>query len=119
MGKRDMKRPRTGLLVSLMVVVVCIVTVILFLYPAPEEYRSVSSPNGEYRMIIYRYPERVPLMPGQGSDARGFVRLYDRAGRKLNERRVEMVSIADHVEWFPNDVIIPGLLDWKLKSDNP
>ena len=113
-----MSRRRASLFVILLTVFLCIVGAAIFLNPTPEEYRSVWSPNGEYRMVVYRYRERVSVMPGQGSDSHGFVRLYDRSGRKLNETQVEMVSIADHVEWFPNDVIIPGLLDWKLALRN-
>lgn len=31
----------------------------------PEE--SMSSPNGQFRVVVYRYPQRLSVMPRQGS----------------------------------------------------
>jgi hypothetical protein len=55
-------------------------------------------------------------MPGQGSDAPGLARLYDRRGKMLHEVDVPMVSIVDHVEWGPDSVAVPGLFDWRLSQ---
>ena len=111
-----MTRTRGVLTAIALIVAALLIAAVMYLNPRPELYRSMSSPNGQYRVVVYRYPQRLSVMPGQGSDAPGIVRLFDSSGRKLNETRVEMVSIADHVEWFPNDVIVPELLDWELKS---
>jgi hypothetical protein len=54
-------------------------------------------------------------MPGQSSDAPGFVRLYDlRSGRILQEKDVEMVQLIDQFEWSSTNLYIKLFADWKL-----
>ena len=54
-------------------------------------------------------------MPGQSSDAPGFVRLYDlRTGRLLQEKDVEMVQLIDQFEWSPTNLCIKLFADWRL-----
>ncbi len=79
-----------------------------------KEYRSYLSPDGRFRMIVYRLPMFM-CMPGQSSDAPGFVRLYDqRSGRILQQKDVEMVQNIDRFEWSTTNLYIPLFADWEL-----
>jgi len=79
-----------------------------------SEYRSYASPDGRFRFVVYRIPSFL-AMPGQGSDAPGFVRLYDlRSGRMLHEKDVEMVQMIDQFEWSPTNLYIKLFTDWRL-----
>jgi hypothetical protein len=108
--------PKLNRLTLVLVVVFALIAgaVVLYLNPAAEEYRSVRSPSGDYVVVVRRYPPRLPTMPGQGSDAPGVLRLYDRHGRLVNESELPMVSIADQIEWGPDYVAVPGLFQWPL-----
>ena len=73
-----------------------------------------NSPDGRFRMVIYRMPARS-TMPGQGGDAPGSVRLYDqRTGRVLEEKDVDMVQRIDQFEWSSTNLHIKLFADWKL-----
>ena len=79
-----------------------------------SEYRSYASPDGRFRFVVYRIPSTF-AMPGQSSDAPGFVRLYDlRSGRILQEKDVEMVQLIDQFEWSSTNLYIKLFADWKL-----
>ena len=79
-----------------------------------EEYRSYFSPDGRFKMTVYRFP-MLAAMPGQSSDAPGFVRLYDqRSGRLLQQKDVEMVQNIDQFEWSPTNLHIKLFADWSL-----
>ena len=85
-----------------------------YLQPAASEYRRFTSPDERYAVVVYRKPSRFPLMPGQGGDAKGFVRLVDREGRILQEKRVAIVNTIDLVEWEPGFVSIRLFAEWPL-----
>ena len=79
-----------------------------------EEYRSYMSPDGRFKMVVYRLPMFM-AMPGQSSDAPGFVRLYDqRNGRVLQQKDVEMVQNIDQFEWSTTNLYIKLFADWRL-----
>lgn len=79
-----------------------------------EEYRSYLSPDGRFKMVIYRIPMET-AMPGQASDAPGFVRLYDqRTGRILQQKDVEMVQMINQFEWSSTNLYIKLFADWRL-----
>jgi hypothetical protein len=79
-----------------------------------EEYRSYMSPDGRFKMVVYRLPMFV-AMPGQSSDASGFVRLYDlKSGHILQQKNVEMVQNIDRFEWSPTNLYIDLFADWSL-----
>jgi len=78
------------------------------------EYRSYMSPDGRFKMVVYRLP-MLMAMPGQSSDAPGFVRLYDqRSGRILQQKDVEMVQMIDQFEWSSTNLYIKLFADWRL-----
>jgi hypothetical protein len=78
------------------------------------EYRSYLSPDGRFKMVVFRLP-MLMAMPGQSSDAPGFVRLYDqRSGRILQQKEVEMVQNIDQFEWSPTNLYIKLFADWRL-----
>ncbi|HXI71019.1 MAG TPA: hypothetical protein VNN22_11755 [Verrucomicrobiae bacterium] len=79
-----------------------------------EEYRSYLSPDGRFKMVVYRIP-MIMAMPGQSGDASGFVRLCDqRSGRVLYQKDVEMVQGIDQFEWSPTNLYIKLFADWRL-----
>lgn len=79
-----------------------------------EEYKSYTSPNGRFKVVVYRIPTQF-AMPGQAGDAPGFVRLYDqRMGRVLQEKDVEMVQNIDQLEWSATNLHIKLFADWRL-----
>jgi hypothetical protein len=79
-----------------------------------EESASYTRPDGKYRIVVFRIPVWLAMMPGQGSDAPGVVRLYDQQGKLLHETKVEMVQLVDHVDWGPKKVEIKLIADWDL-----
>lgn len=71
------------------------------------------SPDGAFRILVLRRP--LPFaMPGQAGDAPGIVRLLDRNGHVLRETDVEMVQMANTVEWEAHRVRIRFVADWEL-----
>lgn len=82
---------------------------------AETEYRTFNSPDGRYKIVVYRVPETSATMPGQAGDAPGPVCLYETAnGKLLNEKRVEMVQVIDQISWSATNVDIKLFADWKL-----
>jgi len=82
-----------------------------------EPYRSFSSPDGQYQVMVYpkRQQEWTMTMPGQGGDVPGIVRLCKtEGGHCLKQQRVEMVRIVDWVSWATTNVHINALGDWNL-----
>jgi hypothetical protein len=82
-----------------------------------EEYRSFPSPDGRFRVVVFRVETQTAMMPGQAGDAPGVVRLYDRKGKLLHETTVAMVQLVDHVDWQPGRVTIKLIADWKLPDN--
>lgn len=79
------------------------------------EHRRFDSLDGAFHVIVFRCTRVFSsAMPGQGSDARGIVRLYDRAGRQLQEADVDMVQNVEHVDWEADRVHIKLIADWPL-----
>jgi len=81
---------------------------------AASEYRTSQSPDGKYKIVVYRLTDFSFRMPGQSSDAPGYVRLYDRIGRVLAQTDVEMVQLADRISWEKNKVSIWLVAEWNL-----
>jgi hypothetical protein len=79
-----------------------------------KEYASFARSDGNYKVVVMRVPVWPALMPGQGGDAPGVVRLYDRQGKLLHETKVEMVQLVDHVEWTEKKVRIKLVAEWEL-----
>lgn len=80
---------------------------------AAEEYKTVWSPDGNYRIVVYRMPTPF-TMPGGSGDAPGYVRLYDKSGTVLKETDVEMVQLVDRVNWENGKVDIHLVAEWEL-----
>lgn len=78
------------------------------------EYRSYTSPDGRFKMVVYRLPMFM-AMPGQSSDAPGFVRLYDqRSGLVLQQKDIEMVQLIEQFAWSTTNLYIKFVADWRL-----
>jgi hypothetical protein len=79
-----------------------------------EQYRVIDSPDSRFRLVVYRRQMWPSAMPGQGSDAPGVVRLYDRSGHLLDEAEIPMVQRINDLEWTKDRVTVPLVFDWKL-----
>ncbi len=76
-----------------------------------EDYAKVESPTLSHYLII----ERVPMffsMPGGGADARGFVSLYTKSGKRLYRTRIPMVQLVE-AEWTADSVYFWNI-HWEL-----
>ena len=80
-----------------------------------SEYRTFASPDGRFKIVVYRSRQWLGSMPGQASDAPGNVCLYEASTGKLLERKyVEMVQLVEQVTWSSTNVDIKLVADWKL-----
>lgn len=80
--------------------------------PPLTERRTFVRPDGKYKVVVYSTPNPVGG-PGQGSDAPGVVRLFDRDGKQLAEARVGMVKDVEKVEWDGKRCVIKLVADRK------
>lgn len=80
-----------------------------------EPYRTFERPDGLYRVEVWRWPQLF-AMPGQASDAPGFVRLMDATGKVLAEVPVEMVQLVEDVDWSDGHAYIKLIVDWDLAT---
>lgn len=113
-GTRTFPRWLTGVLRVLVVVGLVAFGLRAWYRSSATEYRSFVSPDGRFKMVVYRLP-MLMVMPGQSSDAPGFIRLYDqRSGRLLQQANVEMVQLVDRIEWSSTNVHVRLLADWRL-----
>jgi hypothetical protein len=82
-----------------------------------DVYREFLSPDGRFKVTVYRFPFLFGTMPGQSGDAPGEVRLYRTDNGKILKRtRVEMVQRVDHWTWTATNVNIKFVADWELPS---
>jgi len=94
---------KKGMLVILILVSVTILLSFLFnptvrKYCCATEYKTFTSPNGEYHIIVYRIKVFPMMMPGSAADAPGFVKLYNRNNNVIYEKNVDMVQLIDDVK---------------------
>lgn len=82
-------------------------------YSLTEEYRRYSSPDQQYKIVIFRQPMLFG-MPGQGSDAPGYIVLIGPKGRVLQRRSIKMVQLVSMPQWQPKHVSMKLLFDWPL-----
>jgi hypothetical protein len=73
-----------------------------------SEYKIYSSPDGKYTLVVYRIPLLI-AMPGGGSDASGYVRIYDAKGKVLCDQEVSLVRDIKNPEWRDRRVIAQGV----------
>ena len=115
---RTAPKPTTRRVQSLVVVTLLVLLVLRVVWRLPafalKEHAVFSRPDGQYRVVVLRRSTPWSMMPGQASDAAGVVRLYDRAGKLLQEAPVEMVQMADGVHWTDRHVRIHLVADWDL-----
>ena len=79
------------------------------------EYRAFTSPDGRFKVVVYRSRQWFGAMPGQAGDAPGNVCLYETAtGKLLKRKAVEMVQLAEQAAWSATNVDIKFVAEWKL-----
>ncbi len=114
-----MKPKRIIILISSLALVVLVVS-LLYLGRGrfrEQEYRSFPSPDGKYRVVVFRESTFPGVMPGQSGDSPGLVRLYDRDGHVLHQAKVQMVQLVDQVDWESHRVVIKFVADWDLPGE--
>lgn len=71
--------------------------------------RASQSPNGQYLLVVLKgnWESILPVMPGQGSDAKCHVELRDReSGRRLVRKEVAMLQDVQQIQWEHDKVWI-------------
>ena len=77
-------------------------------------YKTFSSPDGRYRIEVWRYPE-LYTAPGDSGGAPGFVRLVDvKSGKRIHRKPTEMVQVIEYIDWSPRIVNIRLFAEWTL-----
>ena len=80
-----------------------------------SEYRTFASPDGRFKVVVFRSRQWLGAMPGQAGDASGNVCLYETAtGNLLERKHVEMVQLVEEVNWSVTNVDIRLIAKWKL-----
>lgn len=79
-----------------------------------REWRRWREPGGTHAVVLYRVPEWFGL-PGQASDAPGFVQLVDGGNRPQQTAAVDMVQDVSEPEWEPGLVRIKLIAAWPLR----
>lgn len=97
-----------------LVAVALIIAYVAWQRTSLKQVQVIESPDARFRLVVYRRPIWPSAMPGQGSDAPGLVRLYDRSGHLLHEAKIPMVQQVNDLEWAHDHVTIPLVFDWKL-----
>lgn len=82
-------------------------------YLSGSEYKRYTSPDGTYSFVVYRIPLLI-AMPGGGSDASGYVRVYDAKGKLLCQQDVDFVRDVGKPEWSDRRVIAGRKIDCQL-----
>src|SRR5690242_18072198 len=109
-----MKRYQKILLLTICLLV-CAVTISYFVWKPGTLYQSPFwSPNKQYYVQKYSnltFSKFIPVAPGQGSDMiDGYVRLFDKDGRLLNERFVFFIRDVEPV-WSGQKVYLNGVAE--------
>ena len=77
-------------------------------------YKTYSSPDGRYRIEVWRYPE-LYAAPGDSGGAPGFVRLVDvESGKQIHRKETDMVQVIEYIDWSPRIVNIRLFAEWTL-----
>lgn len=82
-------------------------------YLLTEEYTRYASPEGRFHIVVYRQP-MFSVMPGQGSDAPGYVELIGANGRVWERQDIEMVQLSSAPHWSDKRVSMKLQFDWQL-----
>jgi hypothetical protein len=80
---------------------------------ASEEYARYSSPDKKYSLVVYRIPLLI-AMPGGGSDASGYVHVYDAKGKIVCQQNVDFARDVGIPEWFEDKVTAGGGVDCRF-----
>lgn len=105
-----------GMFLTAAAIVALAIATPILLRPKAQPYRIFNRSDGAYRVVVYRTVIPVQMRLGVAYDPPGIVRLYDKAGRILDEKKIDGVSLAKRVEWRSGEVEIPGVAKWRLPT---
>ncbi len=99
------------------VAVTLVAAAILFLFSREEVYRY-KSPSGDHTVVVtkYNYESFVIRFPGGGSDAPGFIEIFDRNGESCGRVPVPMIQFYGNLFWRETGAYIPALAEWDFKQ---
>jgi hypothetical protein len=111
---------KKGLLLAISIIVV---TAYLILFNmtvrkncCADEHKTFTSPDGRFQIVVFRIQVFPMMMPGNSGDAPGFVRLYGKNRKILEEKDIEMVKLIEDVEWSKDKVYIKLFAEWDLPA---
>jgi hypothetical protein len=55
-------------------------------YCCADEYKTFSSPGGEFQIVVFKIHIFPMMMPGSSGDAPGFVRLFGKTEKYLKRK---------------------------------
>ncbi|WP_426357550.1 hypothetical protein ACPUVO_13960 [Pseudocolwellia sp. HL-MZ19] len=74
------------------------------------------SPDKSYRIELFSYDNIFSVMPGSSAgDEAGYIRLYNKDNKLLNEKEIEMLQLVETVDWSNKQVNIKLIADWDLQ----
>jgi len=79
-----------------------------------SEYRTFNSPDRNNYLKVYRYKPFYMVMPGGAGDASGYIQLYNKNDELMREKEIEMIQMANNVQWTKSHVKIKLIANWKL-----
>lgn len=80
-----------------------------------SQYDVFISPDKNYRIELFYYDNIFSVMPGSSAgDESGYVRLYNKDNKLLNEKEIEMLQLVETVDWSDDQVSIKLIADWDL-----
>jgi hypothetical protein len=105
---------KRAIVISLLIAVALIAVLYSWRESNAGIYKTYSSPDGRYRVEVWRYPEMYAA-PGDSGGAPGFVRLVDtESGKTIERKATEMVMVIDSVRWSSDSVAVKLFVDWSL-----
>lgn len=114
MSRPDVQRYWMPALVALSLALVLASALGLVWLRFEEPYVDFPSPDGRYKVLVYRRPGLLAMAPGQSGDAPGRVLLVDSKGHVLKESPVEMVQLVEVPAWRADAVEVRPFGDWPL-----
>ena len=81
-----------------------------------SQYHVFMSPDKNYRIELFSYDNIFSVMPGSSAgDEAGYIRLYNKDNKLLNEKEIEMLQLLGTVGWSNKQVNIKLIADWDLQ----
>jgi len=85
-----------------------------------QEFTRLENPEQTYVLVFLEdsWKRIVPALPGQGSDISGKIRLIDKRGKCIRQKRVGLIRQIDlgRLEWSTNSMYCIGVGEWTFDN---